>query len=103
MGPCRGARHEALNEGLLSPVGGFAHWGVGHGRVISTEKLTAPAFEALQVIPHHCLLIEFSGGWVSGLGPQAWQAIGGDVALTEKYYTYIVEAQSWFMKQSVHI
>ena len=50
-------------------MGGFALTGrrVGHGRVIFTEKLTAWAFEALQVIPRHCLLMEFGVRWVSEL------------------------------------
>lgn len=67
--PCCGARHEALNEaffvssGWIRPTGSRA----GHGRVIFTEKLTAQAFEVLQVIPRHCLLMEFSVRWVSGL------------------------------------
>lgn len=69
MGPRGGARHEALNEGFCqqwvdSPRRGER---VGHGRVIFTEKLTAWAFEALQVIPRHCLLMEFGVRWVSGL------------------------------------
>ena len=89
--PRCGARHEALNEGFLSAVGGFARQGVGfgHGRVIFTGKLTARAFQALQVIPRHCLLMEFSvTGGCQGLANGPGRAIRGAVALTPASYSF---------------
>lgn len=62
--PAVGARHEALNEGSLSAVGGFARRG---SNVTDTEQLTARAFEAFQVTLGCCLLMDFSV-WVPG-GP----------------------------------
>ncbi|CAB1428660.1 unnamed protein product [Pleuronectes platessa] len=58
--PRCGARHGALNEGLLSAVGGFTQQGAGHGRVIFTEKLTAGAFEALQRMDCHVVNLQTS-------------------------------------------
>lgn len=62
---CCGARHEALNEGFLSAVGGFA-WRGSNGT--DAKQLTARAFEAFQVTLDYRLLIEFSGGRGSGCG-----------------------------------
>lgn len=76
---CCGARREALNEGFLSAVGGSA-WRGSNGT--DAEQLTARAFEAFQVTPDYCLLIEFSvrrgsgcgGGPIrGGLGPYLFQ------------------------------
>lgn len=62
---CCGARHEALNEGFLSAVGGFAWRGSNR---TDAEQLTAQAFEAFQVTLGYCLLIEFSVRKGSGCG-----------------------------------
>lgn len=69
---CCGARHEALNEGFLSAVGGFA-WRGSNGT--DAEQLTVRAFEAFQVTLDHCLLIEFSVRRGSGCGERP--IIGG--------------------------
>lgn len=73
MGPRCGARHEALNEGFLSAVGGFTQRGVelDTGGLFSLGSQRLWLFEALQVIPRYCLLMEFSVRWVSG-GLSEW-------------------------------
>lgn len=62
---CCGARHEALNEGFLSAVGGFA-WRGSNGT--DAEQPTARAFEAFQVTLDYCLLIELAVRRGSGGG-----------------------------------
>lgn len=54
---CCGASHEALNEGFLSVVGGFARRG---SNGTDAEQLTAQASEAFQVTLGYCLLMDFS-------------------------------------------